>query len=452
MIDKLAKFIFLVIALFSAAWANAAKPFPSGPAQSELIEFQLAVYYMPTPTGDPLTALRSIVRRDWPALAVVKQPPAHPAGLQVSARMEMDVKTNYKPPDANSLGRFGHGLNKSQADAVQGSRQALTLDFSHPKKYTMAGLRTAYEVTEQVARATGGLLWDEETRELFTPDKWHELRLATWTGGVPLVSASTTIHAYNSGNFARAISLGMVKFGLPDIVVTQFPWSSTNNVGTIINLLAQALAEGAPVGAGGNFDLNLKTIANKELRERTVATLLPKAQSRARLALVNGTWEAGDPRNRLAEITFDRYAGPDMPARQDALLAEMFGHTDTIQNIKHNDELRAASQLAQKKLAAMQAEYLRGLRPGEYIQVKAPFERASGGNEWMWVEISAWKGAVLEGLLKNEPFDVPGLHDGQVVQVRLDKVFDYIRRYPDGTQEGNTTGKIIERLNNAKPR
>jgi len=40
---------------------------------------------------------------------------------------------------------------------------------------------------------------------------------------------------------------------------------------------------------------------------------------------------------------------------------------------------------------------------------------------------------------------IPELHSGEVVEIREDDVFDYIHRFPDGHDEGNTTGEIIHR-------
>ena len=48
------------------------------------------------------------------------------------------------------------------------------------------------------------------------------------------------------------------------------------------------------------------------------------------------------------------------------------------------------------------------------------------------------------GLRKNEPMNIPDLHGGQSVEVSEAEVFDYIRVFRDGRQEGNETGKIIE--------
>jgi uncharacterized protein YegJ (DUF2314 family) len=174
-----------------------------------------------------------------------------------------------------------------------------------------------------------------------------------------------------------------------------------------------------------------------------VGSLKSNAKAVARLSLMQGTAEEGDPRNRLIEIAFDRYPGKDVHARQDALISALFGWEDSIKRIRHDGALEAASKRAKARLPALRKAFAKGLAPGEYIQVKAPFATPNDSNEWMWVEVTEWKGRRIRGLLKNEPFDIPGLHGGQIVQVQEEKVFDYIRRYPSGKEEGNETGRII---------
>jgi uncharacterized protein YegJ (DUF2314 family) len=180
-----------------------------------------------------------------------------------------------------------------------------------------------------------------------------------------------------------------------------------------------------------------------------LATLKPNAAAIAKLSLVKGTWEDGDPRNRLVEIRFDRYPGTDHYARQEAMLGALFGSEDSVQRVTHTNELLEASRAASVKLPALREAFRRGLKPGEYIQVKAPFATPDGGNEWMWVEVTSWEGDAISGLLKNEPANIPSLHGGQMVKVSQSKVFDYIRRDADGREEGNETGKILKRLQNA---
>lgn len=447
MIQYLAKSFFPIVILVTAAGATGAQSFPSGSAQARVIRFQLAVYYPARPTSEPLATLRSLAASDWKKLTIVTgELPQAPSGMVANARLENDVKKNYSPPSLAALKHFGRGLSAAQMTALQGSQQALIINFTHPQVHAFEALRNAYALTEQLARNTDGLLWDEESREVFTPDSWHERRLAKWTGGVPNVATNTAIHTYKNGELLRAISLGMAKFGLPDIVVDQFTWSHSNAMVALINITGQALAEGAPVGDGGKIDINLMKIGNKEVRDNALDGLLLGAQKMGELTLLKGEPDEGDPPNRLAAISFMRYPGPDVQARQDALITALFGSKDSVKYISHNDELEQASERARTKLAAMAAHFGRGLPVGEYVQVKSPFPTSKGGNEWMWVEVSKWHGNDLEGVLKNDPFDVPTLRSGQKVKVRLDQVFDYLHTFPDGRQEGNTTGRIIERM------
>jgi len=163
------------------------------------------------------------------------------------------------------------------------------------------------------------------------------------------------------------------------------------------------------------------------------------------LSLYEGTWERGDPNNRLVEIAFDRYPGVDIYAQQEKMLSSFFGWEDSLKLVKYDEELLAASQQAKEKLPSLRVAFNAGLTPSEFIQVKAPFATPDGGNEWMWVEVISWEGERITGLLRNKPFNIPDLHAGQIVEVSEGTVFDYIRKFSDGTQEGNETSKIIER-------
>jgi hypothetical protein len=445
-IQSLAKKIFFAFFLVVAAAAGASQPFPAGSAQAPVVRFQFAVYYPSAPATEPLAALRSLTRA-LPQLTMIDGAlPEAPTGMLISARMIDNVRKHYTPPDAAALKYYGRGLSAAQITALQGARQALVIDFGHPKQYTMDALRNATTLAAQVAAKTGGLLWDEETREVFTPEKWRQMRLSAWTGGVPDISSQISVHAYRDSELVRGVSLGMVKFGLPDIAADQYPWSSNKSMGTLINLLGQALAEGAAVGRDGRIDVDIRKIAHPQVRERQLEGLMENAQRIGKLILLKAAREEGDPDNRIAAISFARYPGPDNTARQQAMLSAMFGSTDGVKYIKHNDALTTASVLARKKLTGMEAEFKRGLRPGEYIQAKAPFPTPAGGNEWMWVEIKKWEGDTIDGLLRNDPYDIPDMRAGQSVRIKLSEVFDYIRVRPDGSSEGNTTGAIIEKM------
>jgi len=443
------------IALFIAvltmpmlAWSKDAahERVPAGAPMAESIRFEFAVYFLSIPPVDPIKVLKHELSASPNAPHVVEKIPDMPSGEFVQARLEKDAKNKYRPPDDRLLQYFGHGLSREQAQSLQDSNQVLILDFAHPKKYVWDALRTANLLVERLARQTNGLIWDEETREIFTPDEWHARRLSSWNTEIPIVAKQTIIHAYKNTEFVRAITLGMSKMGLPDVVVDDFPWSSNHQVGNLINDFCQTMAEGASFGPRGEFDLDLKAIQNASVRDAELHSTKANATSVARLTLELASPEQGDANNRLIRITADRYPGADRHAKQETMFSSFFGSDDAIVRIKHTDALLKASEEARTRLPALKSAFNSGLKPGEYILVKAPFATSTGGTERMWVEVSSWENATIRGLLQNDPFDIPTLHAGQVVVVDEGRIFDYIRHMPNGTQEGNATSKIIEQM------
>jgi uncharacterized protein YegJ (DUF2314 family) len=422
---------------------------PPGSPMAESIRFQYAVYMLPAPPAhavDTSVVLHEVLRK-YADLKPVDEIPKEPQAMLIHSYVQKNVKKEYAPPDMKSLQHFGRGISRDQAQALQDSDQALILEFGHPKKHVWTALRTATALVEQIARETGGLVWDEETREVFSPDAWHQQRLASWVAEVPELSSQTVIHAYNTGESVRAITLGMSKMGLPDVVVEDSGWSSNNQVGNLINLFCQSIAEGEQFGKTGEFKLVLRKVKNSNVRDSQLKSLKANASGVACLTLRPGKWEEGDPENRLIRLASDKYPGSDVHAKQDGMLSSFFGWEDSVAKIHHNEELLAASAKAKAKLPELQKTFAAGLEPGEFIEVKAPFRTLDGGNEWMWVELTSWKGGKIEGLLQNEPVNVPNLHTGQKVEVRQEDVFDYIRQFADKRTEGNVTGDIIRKMN-----
>lgn len=319
------------------------------------------------------------------------------------------------------------------------------LEFAHPVRDRMSALRNSQLLVERVARDTGGLIWDEESREAFTPDSWHRKRVLGWAGDVPDVAHHTVIHMYaDDDDGYRLVTLGMGKFGEPDIVVEHAVASDARVLGNVINALSQALVEGARTDAQGQLTLRLQQSRHPAVNELQGANLLSNAGRAARLLLVQAQLEEGDAENRLVRIAFDRYDGPDEHARQAALAGALYGSEDGVTRVRHDARLLAARDAARAHLPQLRDTFNSGLAPGEYIDVKAPFATDGGGREWMWVEVRAWKGDRIEGTLQNTPDDVKRLRVGQDVVVSQAELFDYIFQRADGRVEGNTTGAIIE--------
>ena len=415
------------------------------------VGFTYAVYMLPERSPHPVDAsdvFRELLVKKFTNLKRVDAIPKEPPGMLVHAYLQKDVKQTFRPPDLKSLQYFGNGISSEKAEALQNSTEAFVMEFAHPKRDVWNALRAANALAEEIARRTDGLVWDDETREIFSADAWHKKRLESWTDVEPEIFTQTVIHAYPKDEFVRAITLGMAKMGLPDVVVEQFGWSSNAQVGHLINLFCQALGEGHPIPKTGNFRLVLREIKNTSLRNDQLKSLKGNAAGVGCLTLRKSQRDEGDPDNRLVELGFDNYPGNDAHAKQDQMLSSFFGAEESIAMVRpDNQELVAASARAKAKLPELHKAFTAGLQPGEFIELKAPFRTQQGGTEWMWVEVTDWSDSRIRGLLKNEPDYVPTLHAGQKVEIREEDVFDYLRQYPDKRMEGNTTTDVIRKIN-----
>ncbi len=354
-----------------------------------------------------------------------------------------DFKNSYPVPDNQYLSYFGRGIDKGQADSIQKSKLALIVDIAYPKQMSVKGMKPASTFLYKIATSYGGLIWDSETRELFEPNKWKEKRIDSWDGNIPNVESHTVIHAYKDHDGVRAISLGMAKFGLPDVVINNFSWSLNRPMGNLINLVAQSIVEGNVPTTQSTLKLDINMLKDSTYKRELISTLKDNAVPELQIAVGEGKWEEGDPYNSLMELLFENVQGKSLSEKHENFLSSIFGWEDSISYVKHNKLILDASERAKGKLNGLRKDFNSGLAPEEFIQVKAPFTTPDGENEWMWVEVMTWEGKVIKGLLKNEPYNIPGLKGGSEVIVDQNEVFDYIRNYPNATFEGNETGALI---------
>src|SRR6266403_2043701 len=396
---------FMAVSVFMGSCSKkpAQNVFPVGSPMAPSIHFQYAVYMLPVHLKDPSAVLRDALVKHSAGLKLLGEIPPEPREMIVSAHLQKHVQQEHVPPSIEAISYSGHGISPPQAQALQKSGEA------------------------------------------FSPDAWHETRLKSWTDDVPDISSQTVVQTYKKDELVRAITLGMTKVGLPDVVMDDFPWSSEHQVVDLINLFCQTMTEGAVLAKSGEFDLDIRAIQNSHVRDTRLKSMKGNFLGVTYLSLKLGVWENGDPKNRLIQLSSDRYAGKDVPAKQDRMLNCFFGWEDKASIIQHNDELLEESRKERAKLPGLQRDFDSGLQAGEYILVKAPFKTPGGGNEWMWVEITSWKGNLIRGTLQNEPFNIPELHGGQIVEIWQTEVFDYIRQYPDKRKEGNTTSEIIRK-------
>lgn len=351
----------------------------------------------------------------------------------------------FAPPSVETLGHFGRGLDEAQKQAAAASKGALLFALELDADRDRQRLQKAESVALELAKKHNAFVWDEITRELFTVAAWEKLRVQGWEGALPDVSSHITVHYYRTdGDRYRAITLGLGKLGVPDLVIQDLPPPHSQEALQLIMVAAQRLVEGAELTGTGQLHLELGAIlhggAKKALSEGTTKP------GSAVVMLREARREEGDPDNRLLELRFDGYAAKTEEERIGLAIEALFGPApDPTSLVPEDDpELLAIGERARAKLRGLASKMKNGPPPREALVVKAPFDTDDGSVEWMWVTVLAWNGKTIIGHLDNKPQRIAKLAVGAKVEVPEDKIADYVWTRADGTKEGGESIRLFE--------
>ncbi|MBS2099202.1 DUF2314 domain-containing protein [Carboxylicivirga linearis] len=417
------------------------KKVPGGKLNDEQILFEYGIYYTPD-SHKTKSDVIELLQKNYPDFEIIDSVPnpENVKGSQIVIKEIINVKEEFAAPDIDFLRHCSRGLSDEQKEILQTSDFVILLDFLCIEDRLISTMKNANELITELTINDNDIIWDSETRECFTKDFWIENRMIQ--DNSINVSKQITIHLYPKNDYCRAITLGMLKFGLPDICIENLSCHSNQSVASLINLTAQTLLDKKTIAKKGKLLIDIEALSNQELKTDLLNSLEEKAEKKAEINLKQGIWEEGDPQNRIMEIGFPKN-NPQI--KQDELIAKVFGSKDEVTYLSHDDELIAASEKAKEKIPELYDKFSKGLPVGTHLLIKFPFENVAGEREWMWVEIVKWTDKEIKGLLQNDPQIVKSLKAGQEVTKNIDDMFDYILYFPDGIQEGNETGKIISR-------
>ncbi|MDF3056015.1 MAG: hypothetical protein K0R17_230 [Rariglobus sp.] len=405
----------------------------AAPEQADVTGIEFALYFAPAPKTDPEPVLAALLKEEFPDLARL-----------ATVRHKWTDIEKYAPPSPAAFRYSTKGLRMEQGAAIAQSTRVLVLGFEASPTNLLPVNREACTLVARLAEATEGLPWDEECRLLYSREVWRKARVESWQGDIPDVREHVNMHAYRNPELVRMITLGMRKFDLPDLVLTEVPSSNTLPAGNLMNAVAQRLIEGQKP-EGGRFELVLAEIRHDATRKSMLKNPQPGATGRLQIKPAVATAEKGDPGNRLWSLSFPDAAGSSTLERQAAALASLYGAEDKVTNRRSGDaELQAASEKARKAFYAAEPAFRNGLDPNERVLVKKAF-KIGDETEYMWIEIVRWNPTSVEGVLLNDSRFDDTLREGRKVTVNLKDVYDYLHQKPDGGSVGNETGKVLNR-------
>jgi len=352
---------------------------------------------------------------------------------------------DFPPPDTNYLRHAGKNLTVQEEVKLQNAVGALSVTFFGTKENVIQKQKKISKLIDSVSEGRNAIIADYNTIEFFNTASWKANRVNNFNGEYKNVINQITIHLYRDNEFCRAVTLGMDKFCLPDISLKDISCNDQNSFANLINAVAQTLFENQIIDEDSSLLIDLQKIKNDYARNQLTTDLKANAKKNTEIKLKTVIPEEGDNINIQFLIVFNDVKFSSPQEEQNVTLKNLFGSEDAITYTDHDSELLEASEKAKLRLPELKTRFNKGLEPGYSILIKAPFKTDEGGREWMWVEITKWKNESITGILQNDPYKIARLKAGSIVQAYAKDVFDYILYKPDGTSEGNETGKILEK-------
>lgn len=420
----------------------APKLFPRAHLRAPEIYWSVLLFHPKPPAKEFVANTRKLLGAKYPQL----NPPAVADKPRPEAVVEPARDEDLDPIDEDMLRYHGRSLTPEERKSLMQARQATVLSFRIPFEKRYETLLSAMRFAYQVASEQNAFLWDAETREYFSPKGWKQSRLDGWSGGVPFVQAHIVLHVYQEGEGLRVISLGMAKFGLPDLVVENVSQALSEDMGRLVNTVAQLLAEGGlALSANGAMEVELSKLKDARLKERLETRLQKGALRRVKLQALEARRDRGDPDNPLLELGFPGTGA--LHTRHVAALDALFGRQldETTPVAPGDPELEEVARKARARLVELRERVERGMRPPEQLLLKAGFKTDDGNLEFMWFEVTSWQAGSWRGSLANEPHDVSTLRMGSPVSVPEAEVVDYVYMSPFGQREGGESSLILLR-------
>ncbi len=442
--------LLLLLALPCAALADkpaapspaaSASPFPRAQLYAPEILYSVLLLHPKAPKADLVTAARKQLSTKYKGLDSARTKD----GPRPEAVVEPMPSEELWPLDDQLLQVLGRTLSAEERKQLIGARHGTMLAFRVPFALRHEVLKESMRFAHELAAEHGAFLLDMETREYFTASGFKERRVDGWNGALPSVSRHITLHVYQSDKGVRAISLGMAKLGLPDLVVEQVPPGLTDEVGALVNAVAQLLVEGQVPSAEGGLEVALGKVKDAKARQELERWVVEGARKSTRVRAVVAHRDEGDPDNVLMELAFLGSGAPEDRLR--ATLDALFGkRKDEVTDAPADDpELEAVARKARARLVELRPRAEKGLQFPEQLLLKAGFRTDDDNTEFMWLEVISWEKGQWRGKLANEPVSVSALRLGSPVQVPEAEVVDYLYISPEGRREGGESSRILMR-------
>ncbi|MDB4943026.1 MAG: hypothetical protein JWP97_2560 [Labilithrix sp.] len=353
--------------------------------------------------------------------------------------IEVVRSEDYILPAKESWSTLGAGLTASERASIGERAIAFVVRTRGEVDVRQLPARAAFAVTAAAAEALGGIVYDESVRRFETAAQLLEHAATAPLGQNVFSPRQIAVQIYREEDgTARLLTLGLVRFGSPDLSIRRAPPELATSLASVLDALARR-------AAGVRTDVGPVTVEEIAMSTGQAA---PARDAGAGVPLEVARTEhtEGDPDNELFEVV---PRGGSSPDAWRTVAAELFGEAPALVLTANDPELQAIASKARRELPAA----IKRMEKGDgSLFVKGPFpipeeSRLDGGarEEWLWAQVTSCDGKACTGPLTNAPGYATNLAAGKEVSVARAEAADWLLRLPDGGTAGGASVTVLEK-------
>ncbi len=344
-------------------------------------------------------------------------------------------------PDMRSLQYFGRGFDQSKAERLMKSDYALSFVGAAPFDKEHLLLKKITQCVGEIAEKYDAFIMDVADSLTFTSEAFENIRVAEIAKN-SLSASQFGVRAYRVETGIRSVSMGLEKFGQPNLVIENFSEQHMNYMDKFFTLLLQYMIESPSRVMPGAVTVDVKNIMNSEVRTNLFSSIKADGSGKIELRLQKALSLQGDPSELLA-ISFENAPGERLWSEQAQMLHSIFGTDRDISNVSDPLSLDAAIASARKKVKHLLKEEHTLQKDAMRLLIATALEPA---NEVVWVEVNQYNDQKGEGILLSEPLHIENLHSGMIYEFDFDTILDYKLYGPEGIIEQGGVDELARQI------
>lgn len=359
--------------------------------------------------------------------------------LEQEDRFEVDVMTSeeYILPPEETMDTTAPGLTATERAAVHKKPTAVVVRTQAPVADDALAARLAFAVTSALADTLDGFVYDQTGRRIESKTDFAK-RVITTPIGQPAFRPKHIVvqHYRQEDGTARLLTLGMDRFGSPDLIVAGANMGTGDKLSLVLVTVASQIAEGkrAP------FTVTLDDVARALDKRPTELGADPAKSKAVKLDVFTSERSDGDPNNEILDL------GPEGGFTREGwenLVATLFG-TPVTADVPFDKEQETIAEKARRDLP----DAIKRFKSGEgALYVKGAFtipeeSRKDGGptTEWLWLGIASCDANhTCVGSPSGDPAYATDLAPGKNTSVAKKDVVDWLLQQRDGGTAGGAS-------------